>query len=753
MPDLTITDFSGGMTDDYIDADPSKAQKADNVLINRYRKLVQRPAIDLYSTSAPQIPPGNQRIDALHYFSNTLFAKSGTKLYYLADGASSWTTLSGPTGNDAFPDSALGAKAVFSEWRGHLIITPGPVGAAPSGSKTMKVYRNASGVWTLVQAGLPRPEDGGLYTASGGTQTSGHTVRSYLYNLCFVRTYIAQVDGVNVTFTDRSKPLQFQVTNNQIGTDTYTVSVIGYTNGAGENYDTANWKTEIYRTVGDGTIPLFVAAVAMSGLYVDNTPDANLGAQIYTAGGALWRDPVPYAYFQTICDGYGWYGACYDIYGQTFCSTRLMQGVPGVPDAIYTGNYVDIVGTMTGLSYAGPNPIVCTASKTYRIDGRIDSFGGGSLRAVLISDVEGCLANKGMIRTDNGVFFPSANGFCFTDGYTVINLSKRDLRLTYPSLKNKQNLVGCYDPVNLRVLWGTENPNLSSISGNNNSMMISDLNYASIVLGEESGSFTTVSGQAVQPCSMHYDVYNGRILIGDQRGYVFVLNSSLTCDWTVDTSKAPSLWDRSAIVHNWISSAWSFGSVTATKWVTKLYAVAKNLTGSLSLDFWGHNDDKAQTFQLKGARERISTSAGMHKIRRWFASGGLRCVYKQVEIKKGYTILARSDDYALATMDPVGKTALLAAGNWPMDGSYTLLGAYLYTAADGYTTGYQISVQSGNTLTVLDPGSTFPSGSMKWEVKGYPKSETFELHGLNVTYSDGGETYTGYQAGGDDANA
>src|SRR5690606_33186908 len=117
---LNVTDFRLGITDDYVDGPANAAERLDNLLLNENGKPYQRPGFDAYNDDAPQIPPGNQRIDSLYYFDSTLFVKSGTKLYYIEDDDTSWTTLSTLASKDAFIDSEVSAGASWSEWKGHL---------------------------------------------------------------------------------------------------------------------------------------------------------------------------------------------------------------------------------------------------------------------------------------------------------------------------------------------------------------------------------------------------------------------------------------------------------------------------------------------------------------------------------------------------------------------------------------------------------------------------------------------------------
>jgi hypothetical protein len=155
-----------------------------------------------------------------------------------------------------------------------------------------------------------------------------------------------------------------------------------------------------------------------------------------------------------------------------------------------------------------------------------------------------------------------------------------------------------------------------------------------------------------------------------------------------------------------------------------------------------YKDDRSTVVRMKAIRDRDITS-GLHKLSRSFPKGNLACIYAQLQMKKGLVVIARSDDHALATLAGIGNTAQLASGTWPEDGTDNLIGHSLYPAIAGaYDTGWEITDQSGDTLTLSDPGNTLPTGAgYKWVVKGYPKNESVELHAVSIDYATLAEGY------------
>ncbi len=759
MPTLPVNGFELGITDDYLDGPTNACKKANNLLIDRNKKLVQRPGLDVYNDNATQIPPGNQRIDSLYKFDGTLFAKSGTKLYFIEDGDTAWSTLAGPN-TDAFADSSLGAGCSWSEWRGHLYITPHP-GPLKTGSRTVKVFRSSSSNWTLFQAGVPSIKEESSDFALIGTG-SGGTEHSYILARVYTDTYIAEVNGIATTFTFYGRPEYAQITQEQITNTVYpSANAVPFTNDTYENYqDNALSVVTLFRTKPDEQTLYWAKTENQSSSLDWDTNDADLGVVdddsytpiLYTDGGIKDHGPVPVCYFSLVLDGYGFYAAGTDYDTNQFFAGRIWQSNPANPDGVYYGNYVDVPGVITAMSSVGSYPIVFTdENKCYRLEGRFDAFGGGGIRAKLISESDGCIAPASVVKREGVVYFATATGWSVTDGFKSQKISDH-LRNTFEALENKADMCGAFDVQNGLVFFGVES-SLSEETGKNNSAFIMDTDWSS----GEYGVFTTMSADSdFQPNSLHYDHVGNKLIIGDRRGYVFTLVDGLTNDPKVNTAQPYGNWYRKAVVYDYISTAWSFGSIINTKWVTKIYIVLKNLTGNLSLDVFSYNDDKTTPKSLKPIRLRDSITSGLHQAWRWFKRQGLRCTYKQIQLKKGYVNLFNSDSYTGATVDGAANTVQLN-GFWPTDDGESLVGHFFYLGDDDYTEGWEISNQSGDTLTLLDPLNTLPTSTgtfdKDWVVKGYPKGESTEIHGYQIEYSTFDNTFKPFATGDDGGNS
>ena len=161
---LEIKDFSGGMTDYFLQGGPTRYEKADNFLINTDRKLEVRYGSAPLDSVNYQIPGPPRRIDSfiLYNREQELFAQVGRDIFYLNP---NWTRLTGPTGNEAIGAGGSYNQVSSAEWNTHLFFT------SDAGPLPGKVYRDSNGALQVRTAGLPVPvgiptyTDGSLLTA------------------------------------------------------------------------------------------------------------------------------------------------------------------------------------------------------------------------------------------------------------------------------------------------------------------------------------------------------------------------------------------------------------------------------------------------------------------------------------------------------------------------------------------------------------------------------------------------------------
>ena len=750
MPLFEVNDFSKGITDNYLESNPTFSKKCDNFLIDEHRELEQRPGLTTFDTFTKQIPPGNQAIDGAYFFDGTIFVKSSTRLYYMEAGDAAWTTLDGPS-NHAFADSEAGAQVSFSEWRGHLFITAGPTANITTGSRTVKVFRNASSVWTLRQAGMPRAADGtpGGIESTPSVSSGSADVGYYRWYCVFVSSYVAKVDGNNVTFRDVGSPaLRFSGVFNPIASgNTATLHSLTYANATHENYPTSTMVVETYRTTSGGFIPKFAVSDALAASIVDNVEDDDLGDALVgdLRSPVLDNDPPPPAFFTDVVDSRMCYLGCQDIDSDEIQFDRYMESKPNDPDSVPSGNFARIEGKATGLTHVGINPIAMTAYKTYRMEGHYDLFGSGVVRSRVISESEGCVSNKGIVRTKDFILFPSLNGICWSDGFKVVNTTETHLLGRYNALFNKQNIAGVYNHRERRAYFAVESPN-NSPANVNNELWVIDSRWSS----DTGASITTCSmtSNNLRANDLLYEEDTGILMLADTRGYVAGFDPTETVDMIIPVTGDLDPTLNLAIVPHYISTAIRGPMRHLSIWMVRLFAVFSNeSSGSLSVDFEGYDEDISSAYALLPERQRSTT--GVHKVKRWWRKTKLAGIYKLFGIKKGTVNIVWSNDYDTATI--VSDVATIDSGTWPTYGGESLIGYYLYLVGDSYTTGYLIIGQSGANLTLaVAPGNVAASA---WEIKGIPKNECTHVKSAVVEYEILGENYRGYRSSDVGGNA
>lgn len=145
---LEVTDFSGGMTDNYLDCPINAYQAADNLRIKYNKKLETRPGTVIYHATMYQIPAGATRVSSMFLFDLTDFFFYYNRAIYYQN--VTWQTLTGPSSNSALAAGSSTSFLSYAEWNKHMIVTSDSFGSP------MKIYKDASDVIRIRNAGLPK---------------------------------------------------------------------------------------------------------------------------------------------------------------------------------------------------------------------------------------------------------------------------------------------------------------------------------------------------------------------------------------------------------------------------------------------------------------------------------------------------------------------------------------------------------------------------------------------------------------------
>ena len=652
MTDLLVDDFSGGMTDIFIDGPKEAGYLFDNILIDIHGKPYQRPGSDVVPI-VEQLPSGVTRLSQLWFWRLPigaqfafLLAFSNTKLYKTlcsldAKGKwqpSGWQEVLGPTitglyysgGNVALATASSNRPFLttggtfarihpFANGTDHYLI-PGSTDITNTFDDkaflVRKLYFGADTDIHLTMAGLPAINGGayaGAFVPNVGTPGATH---SYLYAFTVKHTYKA-VTAAGVEYVVRSPVYTYPttvLTLNPIGIApnqvTWAMAQL-FNSAATPNptlWDLDNLFIEIWRTKDAGQVFYKVLEAHMGTLVsVDNLTDAQLGEPLYTNGGSSDTASPGAARFGVAANDANWFsgvGANPFSDTETVANNVVLQGIPGAKDTCADDFITTIDGGVTGLGQIDIYPVVFCESSCYRLEGILDAQGRGATVVRPISTKIGCISHDGIVNLGRVILFPSLRGWYMTDGYDVQPISEHLLtrykRWTQTQAQ-KTSIGGRFDVKNNRVYWTMRSyAGITSNLTDNDILVVLDLNKPMT----KTSCFTTWSGGRFpinfSPTSIC--VNEGYLIRGDSRGYLIQHDDTLNTDPVINTATSPTVWMKVAVFYNYISCAYAMGTQRMKKWATwvmatflneKVYSSYDNDFDTATLDVSDINNPKA----------------------------------------------------------------------------------------------------------------------------------------------------------------
>lgn len=740
---LEIEDFSLGITDYFIDGDPRHSKTLENFFLTPNKKPRTRWGSVVYND---QLPLGNFRINKLSQVKGNILAFQDKRAY--RDNAGVWSEIVGPSSGTFLPSGDGNSVIVDSEWQDQVFFT------SDSFCSPQKAFINNSGAYKVVNAGLPDLPAGFSVTNPSGTGST------YLYAALISFQY--QVG--TVTYLDRGPVFFYSsaVTGGAInGGNTTTVTIPG-TFATPENWDTANWKVEIYRTLDAGDVFYYIGQVSFGTTsFIDNFADTSISANetLYTTASSSNTTP-PKAKYVHVVNDYGYWAHIKE--GTEVFSTEVRQSKSGDPDSVPATFSAFTDYPITGLSSIYDRPVVHTTRFIYRIDNFYGDDGSGGMLLRRIDDKAGCVSQQSIVQTHLGMFWAGNHGFYWTDGFRVVCISDH-LNETYKSLVStetrQKRICGTFDPSNQRVFWtvsvddGLQEPD---------KVFILDLRYPFMPSEEKrGGTFTTMlGGDSFRPTQIMQ--LGNYIFRSDTRGYLFKHGIEYFTDPKVTIGTAANLWDTQVIEHLYESCFVDFGTKFYRKWVPRLLVSADNTT-NLSLAISSSNDNNRVKGELKPIRYKNNINWGdslplwgdpearwnaQGLIEEWrrFPAGGLRCNYKQITFTNAKVSIVNSDLLGVATVNPVTNTATLGGSfQWlPNISDYVISFEH-----DNYTREFKILARTPTTITYEDTSNVDPAtaGNYKWVIKGKPKGEVLLLNGYVIHWALISKTHTPFSAG------
>lgn len=724
---LEVIDFTGGITDYFIDGPIINYEEADNLLINVNKKLFTRFGSAVFHDE--QLPLGTFRVNSLIFYESDLFVFQHRRAYRVSGGA--WVELEGPPSDGFFPVGSTDLIISYSQWQGHTFLSNDEY------SPPQKMYKDSGGVYRVRNAGLPAVPSGVVVPNPTG---AGET---YLYS--FILSYDYTVGSV--LFEDKGPVYLYPtaVTGGIISGGNTVSITLPTTLATPGNWDYTAFKVEIYRTATGGDTFYKVGETTFGTTpFVDNVPDATLQANetLYTTGDVVSNGTPPKCKYLHVVNDTGYYANILD--GSEYKEYLVLQSVPGDPDSVPSEFFAETEQKIVGLSSIFDRPLVFCDDYVYRIDGRRDELSGGEMILTRIDDNAGCMGQNSIVRTHKGIFWAGKNGFYWSDGFQVKLISKSLIKTRYPrwisSDLRQQHIYGVYDPGEDRIYWTVYNGDNSSVN-EPDSWVVLDLKWGI----RDDSTFTTCSGtnDSFQPTALAFK--DKVVYRGDTRGYVLKHAEGNYRDIKIEVGVDPATWQDLTIEHTYKSCFVDFGSKFLRKFVPRILVSAANTT-NLSLAIASSNDNDRVVGDLKPIRYRNNVTWGDELplwgdttvpwnfqgiIEEWrrFPARGLRCNYKQVTFTNAMVQIFTSELLGAATVDNVANTATLSGSSqWISE----MVDYYIAFASDSYVKEYLITARTPTTITFSAGVLEAPTGSQEFIIRGKPKGEVLELNGYVI---------------------
>lgn len=734
-----INDFSRGFTDQLFDQRSNFHGLLDNFIIRPSKKPKSRDGSRLESVTNAQVPSATRLNAMINYANNDkLFYQSQIAIYYRNPDA--FQELLGPTGNHVFSNALTTSVPSFTQWNRHVYT------ANDDFANPMKLFKDNSGNYQVRSSGLPALASDPIITA-GAVGTN-----SYVYSFYYSVDY--QV--FDLSYTTVGPVTQVQLENSDAPDSTAnTISNIPIlVNNSDQNYDTANITIQIFRTVAGGTFSQKVGEVTNgTTIFTDNVSDQTLsdtGIPLYINDGSVDHDPPPLHKFNHVVNNTAYYA--FLKVGSDISPYKIRQSVPGVPDSGPIDFELEVDDEITGISSVQSLPIVACKKYIFRIDQSFDQFGRGNMVPVRISDHAGCISHNSLVQAEGGLTWLGNDGVYFTDGYIVRKVSTH-LNDFYQSMllntTQKTRITGRYFEIERLVIWTIQN---DSSNFENDSFLVLDLKWG---LSDEM-TFTTWSGASFRPSAI--EIFNNKLYRGDHNGFSLIHDKRYLSDQKIQVSIPPADWTIETIIWKVLSIHYNFGSTFYRKMPTRVIMTAAD-QGNTTIQINAINDDGKSTRACKPIRIRrdlvwrdddfvwrvsdfVWRGEGIIEQWRRFPAKSLRLSTMQLEITNGFSDITNSDALGSATFNNTLKTATLSSEKWPQ----YAVDYFIALENDNYQALYLVTARTDAVITLNDPMSTLPNGSLKWVMRGYKKDETLELLSYNILWTNVSQTQDTYSS-------
>lgn len=775
---VTFDDFSGGITDRYLDNEVKRAARFHNLLLDEVNKPYVRNGTEIYASRLPV--SANQRKPTGVYIDTKPFERPVVVVgehAFIANGSSNWTEIQGPETNAFLPGKTDATYEGSTLWRRQLISCAGVSTTAP---QLLYCSDDSSHQMNAITVGLPQFATTPT-TAATGSAWSG--VYAFFYKYVYT-------DYLGTQYEFFGNPVLLEATNatgDPAAANITLTAIPALANTAYTNYDVVTITKEIYRTINGGQNFFFLASIANATTsYVDSASDTAIQNQelIYTAGGALGYDAPPVGAFAvTQVYDYFWY----------ITPTTIYQSIAGNPGACPVDFASPLDQKLKGISNNKSYPILFCERAVYRIEGTFDDFGNGGYQPREVSQTAGCISGNSIVNTPLGIFWFGNGGIYWTDGFSIQKVSFH-LDDSYSTWSNGQ-VSGWYDPNDNLVYW-TISSSPDNETSPNDTLLALDLRYGVkpecvfTTAGSPNNIYPTAgcfsNSLDILNAGQPYSEFYNRVAITDGRGYLLYFSANAYTDPWIDTTKSPVDFFKKTIIYDWTSAGLNHGT-SATRKYTGEVAFELDAVTQVSMQVRHRRDDGGAWSGTGGSPPSgegatgspgggTSGAAGVPEMRQdgpitwditdclWLDDpiehpwntipmlaerrtvpfGQLRSERRQLSLTNSFTNVSNSDTLGPATV-AVGTAPALSTLTLTTSGEIWIddpEGYYVTFSADNYVQTYMVAERVSDTvITLYDPYQTLTNGSKEWVMKGFRKFERPRIMSFTLYAEDDGTTF------------
>jgi len=739
---LTLSNFSGGIVDNYIQSDDTHFKTIENFDITSFGKLRLRNGFTPVFDSNFVSP-----ITGMNELSGRKIVTRTTLVNEFDEVAGTVTPITKPNAGDILTNTQ-DLPVRMDPWLSQLILSNG------ERQVPKKVYIDDTNTLLVEELGMPGLTEDTLNPITHSSARGGASTHQYIYAYFYSKTHKVGVTEFKIVSDIIYKSVSFSyqvgVTNADpdplTGLSTVTVTNIPVLDQVSTDVFLSNAVVEVFRSYNGGAFLKVNEVTNGTTTFTDSMEESvavNNNVVLYAP------DTLPTGYHQppkckyvSVANNTAYFGNC-EEYGDivNVKSNRVYQSIPGIVNSSNPDFFLDFNYEIKGLSSFKKFPIVFTSNAVYRIEGAYTSTTASEMRSVVIADKVGCVSDKSIVKTPEGLIWCGDDGIYFTDGFRIKMISLK-INETYSKFvdtqSKKDRISGSYNKDSDLVYFTLGKSGLE--------------NDRILVYSLITNAFWFYTGQTLNPVDV-YQSGDNYLYYTDSDGYIYKESKATSNDYVKVTNDAIANWFTD-LTFKLITSAVDMGGRFLRK-VTSRVVVETVSSSDISVGLYSINDDGKSSREMKHIvskgnwvwgdsgfvwgnpdsiwRKRVTLSST-----RRFPRGTTRCRMKQIGIEPTKVVVYKSDLYGQwSTLVHNAATGdltitLPVGGIFPVD----IIKKEISFGNDNYLQKYTIINRVSDTEIIAKAVSINTLATSKdWQISGYITNQSFEIESLSIKYS------------------